>query len=60
MARTDGVLELVEENDIIREIIIRPGELFKIDDVTTLNVDDGAVVDAGTDVAPVSRPKSAA
>ncbi len=57
VTRTDGILEIVEENDIIREVIVRPGELFRVDDVTTLNVDDGAVVDAGTEVAPKVKSK---
>ncbi|MBK8190797.1 MAG: DNA-directed RNA polymerase subunit beta'' [Vampirovibrionales bacterium] len=52
VTRTAGILELVEENDIVREVIVRPGELFEVSDVTTLNVDDGAVVDAGAEVAP--------
>ncbi|MBY0403157.1 MAG: DNA-directed RNA polymerase subunit beta'' [Cyanobacteria bacterium] len=51
-SRIDGILEIVEENDIVHEVIIRPGELFKVKDVSTLNVDDGTVVDAGTEVAP--------
>jgi len=52
VARTDGVLEIAEENDIIREVTIRPGELFRLDDITQLNVDDGIVVEPGTKVAP--------
>jgi DNA-directed RNA polymerase subunit beta' len=52
VSRIDGILEIVEENDIIHEVVIRPGELFKVKDVSTLNVDDGTVVDAGTEVAP--------
>ncbi len=57
ITRTDGILELVEENDIIREVIIRPGESFRIDDVTTLDVDDSAVVEKGTQVAPKIKAK---
>jgi DNA-directed RNA polymerase subunit beta' len=51
VTRTDGILEIVEENDIIHEVIVRPGERFKVDDVSTLSVDDGTVVEAGTRVA---------
>ncbi len=57
ITRTDGILELVEENDIVREVIIRPGESFRIDDVTTLDVDDGAVVEKGTKIAPKIKAK---
>lgn len=52
VTRIDGILEISEENDIVHEVIIRPGEIFRVDDVSTLNVDDGTVVDAGTEVAP--------
>lgn len=52
VTRIDGILELVEENDIVHEVVIRPGEVFRVDDVSTLNVDDGTVVDAKTEVAP--------
>jgi DNA-directed RNA polymerase subunit beta' len=55
--RIDGILEIVEENDIIHEVIIRPGELHKVKDVSTLNVDDGIVVDKGTEVAPGIKAK---
>lgn len=50
--QTDGILEIVEENDIIREVVIRPGKLFRVNDISTLNVDDGTVVTKGTEVAP--------
>lgn len=50
--QTDGIVEIVEENDIIREVIIRPGKLYRVDDISTLNVDDGTIVPKGTEVAP--------
>jgi len=50
--QTDGIVEIVEENDIIREVIVRPGKRYRIDDISTLNVDDGTVVSKGTEVAP--------
>jgi len=57
ITRTSGILEIVEENDIIREVTVRPGELHRVDDITALNVDDGAVVDAGTEIAPGIKAK---
>jgi DNA-directed RNA polymerase subunit beta' len=51
-ARIDGVVYFVEENDIIHEVSIRPGELHRVDAVSELKVDDGAIVDKGTVVAP--------
>ncbi|WP_303672916.1 DNA-directed RNA polymerase subunit beta'' [Vampirovibrio chlorellavorus] len=50
--QTDGIVEIVEENDIVREVVVRPGKLFRVDDISTLNVDDGTVVSKGTEVAP--------
>ncbi len=52
VCRISGIVEVVEDNDIIQEVVIRPGELFRVDDVGSINVDDGTVVDAGTEVAP--------
>ncbi len=52
ICQLDGILEIVEENDIIREVMVRPGKLFRVNDVSTLNVEDGTVVSKGTEVAP--------
>ncbi len=60
VTRISGIVEIVEDNDIIHEVIVRPGELFRVDEVGNINVDDGTVVDAGTEVAPgiVAKEKS--
>jgi len=52
ITQTGGIVEIVEENDIIREVVVRPGKRYRIDDISTLNVDDGTVVTKGTEVAP--------
>jgi len=52
MAQTDGIVEILEENDIIREVTIRPGKLFRVNDIATLTVEDGTLVSKGTEVAP--------
>lgn len=52
VAQTDGILEIVEENDIVREVVIRPGKMHRVNDISTLNVDDGTVVAKGTEIAP--------
>jgi DNA-directed RNA polymerase subunit beta' len=51
-ARIDGVVSFVEENDIIHEVIVRPGELYRVDEVKDLQVDDGTIIEAGDEVAP--------
>ena len=55
--QTAGIVELVEENDIIREVIVRPGELHRIDNIESLNVDDGTVVEKGVEIAPGIKTK---
>jgi DNA-directed RNA polymerase subunit beta' len=52
VTRIDGIIEIVEDNDIIHEVIVRPGEMHKLDDVSLLTVDDRSIVDAGVEVAP--------
>ncbi len=52
ICQTDGIVDIVEENDIIREVVVRPGKQFRVNDISTLNVDDGTVVSKGTEIAP--------
>ncbi len=52
VTRISGIVEIVEDNDIIQEVVVRPGEMHRVKDVGSLTVDDGTVVDAGTEVAP--------
>jgi DNA-directed RNA polymerase subunit beta' len=51
-ARIDGVVHFFEENDIIHEVSVRPGQLHRVEDVSTIRVVDGAIVEAGEEVAP--------
>lgn len=51
-AQIDGIVEIKEYNDIIHEVIIRPGELHKINDITLLKVEDRDIIEAGTEIAP--------
>jgi DNA-directed RNA polymerase subunit beta' len=51
-ARIDGVVNFVEENDIIHEVIVRPGHLHRVNDIATIKVDDGTIVEAGSEVIP--------
>lgn len=57
IAQTEGIVEIVEDNDIIKEVVIRPGEVHRVDDISTINVDDGTVVDKGVEVAPGVKTK---
>ena len=57
IAQTSGIIDIVEENDIVREVVIRPGKRYRVDDISTLNVEDGTVVSKGTEVAPGIKAK---
>lgn len=48
----DGIVEIVEDNDIIHEVIIRPGEIYTIEDSSELEVEDGDIIEPGAKVAP--------
>ena len=49
-AHMDGIIEIVADNDIIHEVIIRPGELHAITDPSQVKVPEGQVVEPGTEV----------
>ena len=54
----DGIVEIKEFNDIIHEVIIRPGEIFTLDNIGDLKVEEGEIVEAGTQIAPKIKAKS--
>ena len=35
VCRIDGIVEIVEDNDIIHEVIIRPGDIFRVENVAS-------------------------
>jgi len=47
---TSGVVEVVQKNDILREIVVKPGELHSIDDLDAVSVANGSIVNAGQEV----------
>jgi len=56
-AHIDGIVEFKEFNEMIHEIIIRPGEMFTIDSLNDLYVDEGEVIEAGQEVAKGIKAK---
>jgi len=48
----DGVVDVKEYNDIIHEVIVRPGELHRIDDISALKVEENEIIEASTEIAP--------
>ena len=49
-AQSSGVTEVIQKNDILREIIIKPGEIHLLDDVDPSL--DGQLVQPGTEILP--------
>ncbi len=49
-AHMDGVIEIVADNDIIHEVIIRPGELIPLGDPSELKVQEAQIVEPGTEI----------
>jgi DNA-directed RNA polymerase subunit beta' len=58
ITRIDGIVELKIENDIIHEVIIRPGEIHDLEDPDDLKVDDESIVDAGTQIMTGLKAKT--
>lgn len=52
-----GIVEIKEFNDIIHEVVVRPGELHTLSSINDLKVDEGEVVEAGTTIAPKIKVK---
>ena len=51
-AHIDGIVEIKEFNDMIHEVVIRPGAVYNLDSISELKVYEGEVVAAGTEIAP--------
>ena len=49
-AQSSGVVEVVQKNDILREIIIKPGEIHLLDDIDPKL--DGQLIQPGTEILP--------
>jgi len=47
----DGIVEIKEFNDIIHEVTIRSGEIYNLDSINNLKVEDGEIVDKKTEIA---------
>ncbi len=52
-SQTAGIVTVTQKNDILREIIVRSGELHLVSDAKVLGrYDDGKVVNPGEEIAP--------
>ncbi len=50
--QTQGVVEVTQKNDILREIVVKPGELHLIDDPEMVIALDGQIANPGQEVIP--------
>nr|WP_013325241.1 DNA-directed RNA polymerase subunit beta' [Gloeothece verrucosa]ADN17203.1 DNA-directed RNA polymerase, beta'' subunit [Gloeothece verrucosa PCC 7822] len=50
--QSSGVVEVIQKNDILREIIIKPGELHLDLDPDEVGIENGQIVAPGTEVLP--------
>jgi DNA-directed RNA polymerase subunit beta' len=50
-AQSSGLVEVIQKNDILREIIIKPGELHLIDEPLAIDP-EGQLIQPGTEVIP--------
>src|SRR5581483_10740395 len=44
--------EIVADNDIIHEVIIRPADVVPLENIEDLKVNDGDIVEKGTEILP--------
>ncbi|MEQ9238957.1 DNA-directed RNA polymerase subunit beta' [Coleofasciculus sp. E2-BRE-01] len=50
--QSGGIVEVVQKNDILREIVIKPGDLHLVDDVPDGFASEGQLVHPGTEPIP--------
>jgi len=51
--QSKGVVEVIQKNDILREIIIKPGDIYKdLDPDWLLSFESGSLVQPGTEILP--------
>ncbi len=50
--QSNGVVEVTQKNDILREIVIKPGDLHMLDNPDDFSGESGTIVAAGQEVVP--------
>ncbi|MBE9179193.1 DNA-directed RNA polymerase subunit beta' [Oculatella sp. LEGE 06141] len=50
--QSSGVIEVTQKNDILREIVIKPGEMHMVDNPEAVMGKDGTIVTPGQEVMP--------
>jgi DNA-directed RNA polymerase subunit beta' len=49
---SSGIVEVTQKNDILREIVVKPGDLHMLDDPKVLKVKSGSIANPGEEVLP--------
>jgi len=49
-AHMEGIIEIVADNDIIHEVIIKPGEVIQIGDPSEIKVPEGQIIEPDTEI----------
>jgi len=50
--QTSGVVEVTQKNDILREIVVRPGDIHMVDSPDDAGKKSGTIINAGEEVMP--------
>ena len=53
----DGIVEIKEYNDVIHEVVIRPGQIHTLSSVSELKVEENEVIKKGTVIADGIKAK---
>ena len=53
----DGIVEIKEFNEMIHEVVVRPGEVHTLQSINDLKVEEGEIVESGTAIAPKIKAK---
>ncbi|NJR68754.1 MAG: DNA-directed RNA polymerase subunit beta' [Synechococcales cyanobacterium CRU_2_2] len=49
---SSGIVEVTQKNDILREIVVKPGDLHMLDDPKALKIKGGSIANPGDEVMP--------
>jgi len=55
--KNNGVLEVVEDNNIVREVVVYPGTRYEVPFELELSVEDGKLIEPGTELAEGIKTK---
>lgn len=50
--QSNGVIEVTQKNDILREVVIKPGDIHMVDNPDAMAGKDGSIANAGEEVMP--------